>query len=848
MVLWEKKRKNTDAADEFKGHYMAKNENLKKISIGVTGMHCASCALTIERSLSRAKGVKSANVNFANEHANIEFDPEKTNETELIKAVKKTGYGVIEATENHRELEAGEAKKGIASAKFKVIGMHSPHCAGIVSRALSKVEGIAKYEVDFPNERAAITFNNAIIDVNKIIRVIKNSGYEAFEEKEEFIDREKKARAEEIKNLKIKFAIGAILSIPIFIGSFPEFFGFAPAILQNPSLLLILATPVQFYAGWQFYRGAWIALRNLTADMNTLIAVGTSAAYIYSAAVVFVPQIFAEQAKLYFDTAAIIITLIILGRLFEAIVKGKTSEAIKKLIGLQAKTARILRNGKEVEIPIEQVKMGDIVIVRPGEKIPVDGVVVSGFSAVDEKVITGESMPVDKKAGDVVIGATLNKSGMLKFRATKIGKDTMLMQIIKIVEEAQASKAPIQRLADLVSGYFVPMVIAIAIAAFALWMLLGFSFLFALAIFIAVLIIACPCALGLATPTAIMVGSGKAAEHGILIKSAEALETAHKLTTIVFDKTGTLTRGEPAVTDIVAVNGTGENELLRIAAIAEYASEHPLGEAIVRKAKQKKLRVSEAKQFEALPGMGVKATYKQKILVGNKLLMDKNKISFAHLENKIAEIENQGKTAMRISYEGKAIGIIAVADTLKEYSKEAVKMLHEMGKEVAIITGDNERVGKAIAKSLGIDVVLANVLPAQKADEVKKLQKHGKTVAFVGDGINDAPALAQADIGIAIGSGTDIAMETGNIVLIKDDLRDVVTAIDLSAYTIRKIKQNLFWAFIYNSAGIPIAAGILYAPFGILLNPVIAAAAMAFSSISVVGNSLLMRTYRAKIK
>ena len=823
-------------------------DNLKKISIGVTGMHCASCALTIERSLSRAKGVKSANVNFANEHANIEFDPAKTNETELIKAVKRTGYGVIEATEDHKELELKEAKKGTATAKFKVIGMHSPHCADIVGMALSKTKGILKYDVDFPNERAVITFNPAIVDANKITKAIKNSGYEAFEEKEEFVDRERKAREHEINTLKIKFVIGAILSIPIFIGSFPEFFGFAPAILQNPLLLLILATPVQFYVGWQFYRGAWIALRNFTADMNTLIAVGTSAAYIYSAAVVFVPQIFAEQAKLYFDTAAIIITLIVLGRLFEAIVKGKTSEAIKKLIGLQAKTARILRKGKEVEIPIERVKIGDIVVVRPGEKIPVDGIVVSGFSAVDEKVITGESMPVDKKQGDIVIGATLNKSGLLKFRATKIGKDTMLMQIIKIVEEAQASKAPIQRLADLVSGYFVPAVIAIAIIAFALWMLLGMGFLFALAIFIAVLIIACPCALGLATPTAIMVGSGKAAEHGILIKSAEALETAHKLTTIGFDKTGTLTKGEPAVTDVVAVKGISENELLRIAAIAEYASEHPLGKAIIKKARKRKLRISEAKNFEALPGMGVRAFYKQKILVGNKLLMDKNKISFAQLENKIAEIENQGKTAMRVSYAGKAIGIIAVADTLKEYSKEAVKMLHDMRKEVAIITGDNERVGKAIAKSLGIDVVLANVLPAQKANEVKKLQALGKKVAFVGDGINDAPALAQADIGIAIGSGTDIAMETGNMVLIKDDLRDVVTAIDLSSYTIRKIKQNLFWAFIYNSAGIPIAAGILYAPFGILLNPMIAAAAMAFSSISVVGNSLLMRTYKAKIK
>ncbi len=821
--------------------------NAKKISLGVTGMHCASCALTIERALSRAKGVKSANVNFANEHANIEFDAAKTSEEELIKAVKKTGYGVIEATENHKEIGIG-AKKGKISAKFKVIGMHSPHCAGIVSKALSRVRGIVKYDVDFPNERASIEFNPSLADVKRIIKAIKDSGYEAFEEKEEFVDREKKARAHEISSLKIKLAIGAILSIPIFLGSFPEWFGFAPAMLQNPFVLLVLATPVQFYVGWQFYRGAWIALRNLTADMNTLIAVGTSAAYIYSAFVVFVPEIFAEQAKLYFDTAAIIITLIVLGRLFEAIVKGKTSEAIRKLIGLQAKTARILRKNREIEIPIEQVKVGDIVIVRPGEKIPVDGIVVSGFSAVDEKVITGESMPVDKKAGDAVIGATLNKSGMLKFRATKIGKDTMLMQIIKIVEEAQASKAPIQRLADLVSGYFVPAVIAISVIAFALWMLLGFSFLFALSIFIAVLIIACPCALGLATPTAIMVGSGKAAEHGILVKNAEALETAHKLTTIVFDKTGTLTKGEPAVTDVVAAKGMDENEILRIAAIAEYASEHPLGEAIVKKAKQRKLRISEAKNFEALAGMGVKAFYKQKILVGNKLLMQKNKINFAALEGRIEALENSGKTAMRVAYAGKAIGAIAVADTLKEYSKQAVEMLHNMHKEVAIITGDNERVGKAIAESLGIDVVLANVLPAQKANEVKKLQKHGKIVAFVGDGINDAPALAQADIGIAIGSGTDIAMETGNIVLIKDDLRDVVTAIDLSAYTIRKIKQNLFWAFIYNTVGIPIAAGILYAPFGILLNPVIAAAAMAFSSVSVVGNSLLMRTYKAKIR
>ena len=729
-----------------------------------------------------------------------------------------------------------------------ISGMHCASCAQKIESTLKKLYGVINANVNFATEKVTVEFDENVINENEIYNVIEQLGYRVIKEVEyeakEFVDKERGEREKEIRNLRALFVLSSILSIPIFILSFPEWFKIVFP-YQN-IILLILATPVQFLVGYRFYKGAFFALKAKTANMDTLIAVGTSAAYFYSVLVTLMPT-FGDYV--YFDTSAIIITFVILGRWLEAITKGKTSEAIKKLIGLQPKTATVIRNGKELQIPIKEVVVGDIVVVKPGQKIPVDGIVVEGFSSVDESMITGESIPVEKKKGDTVIGGTINKHGSFKFKATKVGRDTVLSQIIKLVEEAQGSKAPIQRLADKVSGYFVPTVILIAILSFSLWyFVLGQSFIFSLSIFIAVLIIACPCALGLATPTAIMVGIGKGAENGILIKDAEALENIHKLTTIVFDKTGTLTKGKPSVTDILS-DKLDKKEILKYAAIAEKKSEHPLAEAIINKAKEEKLKIPDPELFEAIPGNGILAKYGGKtILFGNRNLMKKYKIKVGEFEEKISVLENEGKTVMILALNKRIVGLIAVADTLKEFSKEAVQKLHEMGKEVIMITGDNKRTANAIAKQLGIDYVLAEVLPEEKEKEIEKLQKKGKVVAMVGDGINDAPALAKADIGIAIGAGTDIALETCQIVLIKNDLRDVVTAIDLSNYTIKKIKQNLFWAFFYNSVGIPVAAGLLYPFTGFLLNPMIAAIAMAFSSVSVVLNSLLMKRYKPKVK
>ncbi len=645
----------------------------------------------------------------------------------------------------------------------------------------------------------------------------------------------------EFKKLRLLVILSAVISVPVVILSF---FYKLP---YNNFILLLLATPVQFYAGWRFYKGMWDGLKARSANMDTLIATGTSAAWFYSALVVFFPSIFTGET--YFDASVIIITLVLFGKLLEEIAKGKASESIKKLMGLQPKTARIIKNGKEVEIPIENVQVDDIVVVRPGEKFPVDGIVVEGESSVDESMITGESMPVTKRKDDEVIGATINKSGLLKFKATKIGKDTVLQQIIKVVEEAQTGKAPIQRLADKVASIFTPSVIVIAILSGMVWFILGQNFIFALTIFITVLIIACPCALGIATPTAILVGTGLGAQNGILIKGGEALEVAKKINAIIFDKTGTLTKGEPSVTDVVRLSNVKEDEVLRLAAIAETGSEHPIGEAIVKRAKEQNLTVPSVKTYHTISGKGIEASYlNKKIYVGNKLLMNDNDIETGKFESEIEKLENEGKTTVIVAYGGKAIGLVAVADTLKEFSKEAVGTLKRMKIDVWMITGDNERTANTVAKEVGIDYVMAQVLPEDKAKKVKELQEKGAIVAAVGDGINDAPMLAQSDLGIAIGSGTDVALETGKIVLIKNDLRDVVTSIDLSKYTVNKIKQNLFWAFFYNTVGIPIAAGILYPFFGLLLSPIIAGAAMAFSSFSVVGNSLLMRGYKHKIK
>lgn len=725
-----------------------------------------------------------------------------------------------------------------------IAGMHCDSCARNIESRLKKLKGVSNASVNFANEKAVIEFDESKIKENKITETIEKLGYNIIKEHaHEHVDKEKAEREHEIRHMKRMFIISLILTTPIFILSFPEIFNIMLP-YQN-FILLILTTPVQFYVGYMFYKGSYFAFKAKTASMDTLVAVGTSAAYFYSALIILMPDF---GNYVYFDTSAVLITFITLGEWLEAVTKGKASEAIKKLIGLQPKTANVIRNGKELQIPIEDVMIGDIITVKPGQKIPVDGIVVEGISSVDESMITGESIPVEKKKGDKVIGATINKHGSFKFKTTKIGKETVLNQIIKLVEEAQGSKAPIQRIADKVSSYFVPFVIIVAISSFLFWYaIIGQDFIFSLSIFIAVLIIACPCALGLATPTAIMVGTGKGAENGILIKSAEALENVHKITTIVFDKTGTLTKGKPEVTDIIEVSKFGKKEILRYASIAEKNSEHPLAESIINKSKELKIKVPDPKFFKSIPGHGIVASYNKTILFGNRKLMKKYRIKIDEVEDKINSMESEGKTVMIIALNKRIAGLIAVADTLKEFSGKVISKLQEMEKEVIMITGDNKKTADAIARQLGIDGVLAEVLPEDKEKEIAKLQKKGRIVAMVGDGINDAPALAKANIGIAIGAGTDVALETGQIVLMKDDIRDVITSIDLSNYTVKKIKQNLFWAFFYNSIGIPVAAGILYPFTGFLLNPMIAGAAMAFSSVSVVSNSLLMKRYK-KVK
>jgi Cu+-exporting ATPase len=708
--------------------------------------------------------------------------------------------------------------------------------------------------VNFTTERALVEYITEEVSIRDLKKVVEEAGYQVLEVKEEdIVEKERLARKAELSRLRLKFILGAIFLIPILIlmygASFLEkWLGLSQEF--NFFLQFLLATPVQFWAGWQFYVGFWKATKHKTSDMNTLIAVGTSAAYLYSLIVTFIPHrimVKGLMLDVYFDTSAAIIVLILLGRFLEARAKGKTSEAIKKLIGLQPKTARVLRNGKESDIPVEEVVSGDIIIVRPGEKIPVDGVVREGYSSVDESMVTGESLPVEKKRGDSVIGATMNKTGTFKFEASKVGKDTVLAQIVRLVQEAQGSKPPIARMVDVIASYFVPAVISIAIVTFAVWYLFGPhpALTYAFLNFVAVLIIACPCALGLATPTSIMVGTGKGAENGILIRGAEALETAHQLNTIVLDKTGTLTKGEPSVTDIIASEKFTEKEILTFAASAEKGSEHPLGEAIVKKAREEDLNLLDSKGFEAIAGHGIEVVLdSKKILLGNVRLMEERKVFLNGLLKKAEQLSSAGKTPMFLAVEGEVAGIIAVADTLKENSKKTVGALHRMGLEVVMLTGDNRRTAEAIASQIGVDRVLAEVLPEMKAEEIRRLQGEGKKVGMVGDGINDAPALAQADVGIAIGTGTDVAMESSDITLIGGDLRGVVTAIALSKATIRNIKQNLFWAFAYNTILIPVAAGVLFPFFGILLNPIFAAGAMAISSVTVVSNALRLRGFK----
>lgn len=740
-------------------------------------------------------------------------------------------------------------EKELRKTTMQISGMHCASCALTIEKALKKLPGVQNASVNFATEKATVDFDQGIVNESALEGEIKKAGYAVVKP-----DFEKQAREKEINSFKRNFIISFLFSLPLM-------YFMAAALLQLPLpeiimrneawLQLLLATPVIIVGRGFFSRGIK-AILNKSPSMDSLVAVGVGSAYVYSfivtVSVLSGYEIFSEMG-LYYETAAFLITFILLGKYLEAVAKGRTSQAIKKLIGLQPKTAIVERNGKEMEIPIDAVVIGDIVVVKPGQKIPVDGTVIAGHSSVDESMITGESIPVEKALNDKVIGATINKTGYFKFKAEKIGAETMLAQIIKLVEDAQASKAPIQHLADKISAYFVPTVIIIAFVAAGLWLATGQGFLFALTVFISVLIIACPCAMGLATPTAVMVGTGLGAENGILIKSAAALQKANEIDTVVFDKTGTLTAGKPIVTDIVSVGSIKERDVLFYAAIAEKRSEHPLGEAIVNKAMEEKLRLPDADSFNSITGKGVEAKFRGKrILFGNNKLMRERKISIAGIQARLESLESEGKTAMVIALDGNAMGIVAVADTLKEHSREAVAALRAMGKTVAMITGDNARTAAAIAKQAGIDTVLAEVLPADKEKEIKKLQSQGKKVAMVGDGINDAPALAQANLGIAIGSGTDIAIEAGDIVLVKSNPIDVAVAIQLSSYAMRKIKQNFFWAFVYNVIGIPVAAGALYPFTGWLLNPVIAGTAMAFSSVSVVSNSLLMRRFKPKIK
>lgn len=811
---------------------MSKEEK-KRIVLDIGGMHCATCAQTIEKRLPKLKGVIYATVNLAAEKAIIDYDPNITDQKAIEDVISEVGYKVI-----HQ------------SVTLKIGGMHCAVCAQTIEKVLNKKEGVYKATVNLALETATVEYNAAQISLAGIKKVIRDVGYEVIEPEAGVEDAEQTERDNEIRSLKIRLIISTAATIPVVILSYWKFLPFHLPIEQYiPYIMFVLVTPVHFIVGHRFFVGAYKALRNRNPNMDVLVTLGTSAAYFYSVYVTF-----GGPGKLYYTTAVSLMTFLTLGKLMEAVAKGRTSAAIRKLMGLRAKTARVVRDGEEMEIPVEDVQVGDIVVVRPGEKIPVDGVVTDGYSGVDEKVITGESIPVEKKAGDTVVGATINKTGMLKFKTTKIGADTVLAQIIKLVENALGSKAPIQRLVDVVSSYFVPAVLIIATASFLTWYLLGEGFIFALTVFIAVLIIACPCAMGLATPTAIMVGVGKGAENGILIKSSEALETVHKLQAIVFDKTGTLTKGEPEVTDIIPVASQksevmSENELLQLAAMAEKNSEHPLGEAIVKQAMERKIDVVDPEFFNAIPGYGVEVKHQGKqIFLGNRKLMETNSINITSLEEKMKTLEQEGKTAMLVAVNGKAAGLVAVADTLMEHSAEAVKTLQKMGLEVVMLTGDNERTAKAIASQVGVNRVLAEVLPGDKASEIKRLQDEGKKVAMVGDGINDAPALAQADIGIAVGSGTDVAMETGDIVLVKNDLRDVVISIQLSRATMNKIKQGLFWAFAYNTALIPVAAGILYPFMGVLLDPIFAAAAMATSSVSVVTNASLLRRFKPKLE
>ncbi|NLI73883.1 MAG: copper-translocating P-type ATPase [Euryarchaeota archaeon] len=814
---------------------------LRTSNFGIIGMNCASCVGSVEDAINGLPGIVDVSVNLTTERARVVYDPSKVSPKQITKAVENAGYRVV-----------------VNEVTISVGGMSCVSCAKAIEISLMEIEGIYSASVNLALERVTVNYNPESVTLSAIKSAIVEAGYTILES--ETVDTERAARERERKGQLALLIFSLSFSIPTMLLMLSFDFlnlGETLGITEWQNIILFaLATPVQFIAGYQFYIGTYRAILNRSANMDTLIAIGSSAAYFYSVIVTFFPSIFHLSQHTYFDSSAMIISLILFGKYLEAKAKGRTSEAIRNLVDLQAKTAYVVRDGEEIEVPVEDIKVGDVFIVRPGEKIATDGTVIDGISAVDESMLTGESIPIDKVAGSTVIGGSINHNGSLRVVADKIGKDTALSQIIKLVEDAQASKAPIQRYADRVSSWFVPAVIIIAVATFLIWNFYLFNelgvegdrFTFSLIVFISVLVISCPCALGLATPTAVMVGSGKGAENGILVKSGGALETAGKITTIVFDKTGTLTRGEPEVTDIVTY-GVEESELLIMAASAEKGSEHPLGEAIVRYATDSGLIVPDANNFQSITGKGIRATViDNEVLIGNRALMKIGEVDIRDAESTLEKLEGEGKTVMIISSNKRIVGLIGVADVLKETTIRAVKELKNMGIDIIMLTGDNRRTAAVIAAQAGIDDYIAEVLPENKAQEVARLQGEGHVVAMVGDGVNDAPALAQADVGIAIGSGTDVAMETGDIVLIRSDLLDVVAAIQLSRKTMQKIRQNLFWALGYNTAGIPIAAGILFPFFGILLNPIVAAAAMALSSVTVVSNAVLLKRYTPEIK
>ena len=814
---------------------------MREETFRITGMSCAACARAVERSAGRLDGVARASVNFATEKMTVRYDEAAVGPEAIEQAVVKAGYGA--------KREAVERQ-----AVFPIGGMECAACARAVEKGVGRLDGVSTASVNFATEKLAVTYNPAKVRLSAIRAAVTKAGYVPLEARSDAAGPAEGGQSRGLREQRRRLVVSAVFTAVLLVLSMGHMAGMAlpPAVSPHvhPMIFalvqLALAAPV-VALGTHFYTVGYRSLFRLAPNMDSLVAVGTSAAIAYGLfAIARIAMGHAEYAdSLYFESAATIITLVSLGRYLEALAKGRTSDALRKLMGLAPKTATVIQDGRETRVPVEDVEAGDVLVVHPGEKIPVDGVVVEGASAVDESMLTGESLPVAKNPGDRVVGASLNKNGSFRFRAEKVGRDTALAQIIRLVEKAQEGKAPIAKLADVISGYFVPAVMAIALISGGAWLLTGHSPVDSLTVFISVLVIACPCALGLATPTAIMVGTGRGAELGVLIKSGEALETVHRVRMVVLDKTGTITRGEPQVTDIISFEGNTEEEILRLAASAEKGSEHPLGEAVVRAAEERHLTLSRPEQFEAVPGKGVRAVVDGiSCRIGNCSFLQEECID-ASADTRAAALARAGKTPLFLACGGRLAGILAVADVVKETSREAVARLQRMGLEVAMLTGDNRQTGEAVAREVGITRVMAGVLPEQKADEVRKLQRQGFRVAMVGDGINDAPALAQADTGIAIGSGTDVALESADIVLIRNDLRDVSIAIALSRATIRNIRENLGWAFGYNIIGIPIAAGLL-APLGILLNPMIAAAAMSLSSVSVVSNALRLKWFRPR--